>query len=172
MFEICSRCLDAGACPNRQDPQGHSPLFLAYQKRQSSLIHQLCAKKAQLNPVDNSKLRLLDAIELFDSGTVECLINAGADVNAGPKMSPLLAVFEKKWTSAILLVVQKGGHLRESEDDGILCRAIKAEMPCNIIEALNFAGAGANTRDAQGRLPLEMAKAFFQVETVQFLLEC
>ena len=133
------------------------------------VIKQHLTAGADVNAKNDSGLTPLHYAESKE--IAEILITAGADVNAGDKITPLHYAAQYGEMEIVELLISKGADVNAQSFVGMTpLREAADQGHDSIVELLVAKGADVNLKDSDGRTPLDNTlKAFHKTITVELL---
>jgi ankyrin repeat protein len=174
--------LEAGADPNFQDKDGHSPLIAAVQQCRwdNAVVVKLIAAGANVNHTNNyGNFPLLIAADKGNKDNILLLLNSGTNIhqvnntNSGLGRNVLIAA-ASSWevTEDILkILIEKNIDINYQDARGYtaLMKAVRNSGK-EIVKILLAAGANTNVVNEYGNTALMMAVERSSKEVVEFLL--
>ncbi len=167
--------IDFNADINLKDSKGDTALFIAVAKRRFEELRVLIDRGGNINHRNNSGHTVLTQeirSQAPDLGTVNQLIELGADVNASPSLCTALRNSDRSFDIVEALI----GHGADPNisnyygESPLAVAASKRSCPLRILETLVQRGATIDSIDNQGRTPLMRAAEAGNSKAIRYLL--
>ena len=178
--EILSCLIGSGADVNAGTNNGVTPLIIAAENGHINAVTSLvkCGANVDLQDSDG-KTALHHAVYGSDVSCeiLSCLIEMGADVNAGGNINhtPLMIAAEKGHINAVTFLIRNGADVDLQDQNygetALFCAVRGFDASCEVLNCLTKNGADINASSKRMLTPLMIAAKMGCINAVTFLME-
>ena len=181
LFEILCCLIQKGADVNTGSNDKLTPLMIAAEKGHINALTLLIKFGADADLQDkNGKTALHHAVYGSDVSCeiLSCLIEMGADVNAGGNINhtPLMIAAEKGHINAVTFLIRNGADVDLQDQNygetALFCAVRGFDASCEVLNCLTKNGADINASSKRMLTPLMIAAKMGCINAVTFLMEC
>ena len=179
-FEILCCLIEKGADVNTGSNDKLTPLMIAAEKGHINALTFLIKFGADVDLQDkNGKTALHYALSGSDVSCeiLSCLIEMGADVNAGGNINhtPLMIAAEKGHINAVTFLIRNGADVDLQDQNygetALFCAVRGFDASCEVLNCLTKNGADINASSKGTLTPLMIAAKMGCINAVTFLME-